>query len=223
MKLIPAIDIKNGKVVLPQGGNRDNYKEISTIFSIPSDPVKFIDYLHSLYHFNTIYIADLDSIRDFISDNIVINEITETFKKTNFLIDNGVVKQQEINNFSKINCTQIIATETFNDYRYLIDNKINNYILSLDFKNKEVLCKNSDFKILKPKKVICMNMDNIGKKNGVNFENIKETRMYFPESEIIFSGGIKNHKDILQLSKNNFNEIMLMTAIIENKILYDEL
>jgi phosphoribosylformimino-5-aminoimidazole carboxamide ribonucleotide (ProFAR) isomerase len=68
-----------------------------------------------------------------------------------------------------------------------------------------------------------MNMDNIGKKNGVNFENIKETRMYFPESEIIFSGGIKNHKDILQLSKNNFNEIMLMTAIIENKILYDEL
>ena len=181
-----------------------------------------IIYIHFII-LTQIYIADLDSIRDFISNNIVINEITETFKKTNFLIDNGVVKQQEINNFSKINCTQIIATETFSDYRYLIDNKINNYILSLDFKNNEVLCKNSDFKILKPKKVICMNMDNIGKKNGVNFENIKETRMYFPESEIIFSGGIKNHKDILQLSKNNFNEIMLMTAIIENKILYNEL
>ena len=68
MKLIPAIDLKNNKVVTAMQGKKRNYSEISKKLSPSSDPLAFIQYLLSIHHFNTIYLADLDSIVNFKSE-----------------------------------------------------------------------------------------------------------------------------------------------------------
>ena len=173
MKLIPAIDLKNNKVVIPYGNSRSDYKEIPKDKSPTSDPLKFIDFLLSIYNFSTIYIADLDSIKSFSENNGLIKEILSKFNNLKFIVDNGVRKFSQIN-FIDNNMTQIIGTETFYEYEKLHKSNFNNFILSLDIKDDNVLCKNSNFNLLSPAKTICMNLDNIGNDYGINRNNIKK-------------------------------------------------
>ena len=141
MKLIPAIDLKNNKVVIPYGNSRSDYKEIPKDKSPTSNPIKFIDFLLSIYNFSTIYIADLDSIKSFSENNGLIKEILSKFNNLKFIVDNGVRKFSQIN-FIDNNMTQIIGTETFYEYEKLHESNFNNFILSLDIKNDNILCKN---------------------------------------------------------------------------------
>ena len=61
MKLIPAIDLKNNKVVIPYGNSRSDYKEIPKDKSPTSDPIKFIDFLLSeLNYFSNSGCQNLD-------------------------------------------------------------------------------------------------------------------------------------------------------------------
>ena len=223
MKLIPAIDLKNGKVVKPNGNERESYCEINQNLAPSSEPVKFIEYILTQHNFNTIYIADLDSIENFIDNNILIENILKRFKKIKFLVDNGAVKAENLNIIKLKNFVQIIATETYEDYSFIKNNNFKNYILSLDFKFKKIICKNEGYKKISPNKVICMDMDSISKQTGINNINIIETKKIYPNSDIIISGGIKNNNDIFELKKNKFNEVILMTAILQKNIEYKKL
>ena len=219
MKLIPAIDLKNNKVVIPYGNSRSDYKEIPKDKSPTSDPIKFIDFLLSIYNFSTIYIADLDSIKSFSENNGLIKEILSKFNNLKFIVDNGVRKFSQIN-FIDNNMTQIIGTETFYEYEKLHKSNFNNFILSLDIKDNNVLCKNSNFNLLSPAKTICMNLDNIGNDYGINRNNIKKIHNLYSNTEIIYSGGIRNHKDLLDLKNFGIDEVILLSSILNKKIDY---
>ena len=215
MELIPAIDLKNYKVVFASNSIRDNYKEIPSTLSPTSEPIKFIKYLQTICNFNTIYIADLDSINKFTSKNYIIEEILVTFKNINFIIDNGVRTYSEIYTYKSINYTQIIATETFIDYKLLHKKSFIDYILSVDCLEKKIISMSDDYKFLKPKSVICMNLDNIGRKTGINHKNLYIVKKHFPCADLIYSGGIKNKKNIKNLKKKGCNKVILLTAILE--------
>ena len=219
MKLIPAIDLKNNKVVIPYGNSRSDYKEIPKDKSPTSDPIKFIDFLLSIYNFSTIYIADLDSIKSFTENNCLIKEILFKFNNLKFIIDNGARKFSQIN-FRDNNMTQIIGTETFDEYEKLHKSNFKNFILSLDIKDGNILCKNSNYNLLSPAKTICMNLDNIGKDYGINKINIKRIHNLYTNTEIIYSGGIRNHKDVLELKNFGINEVILLSSILDKKIDY---
>ena len=103
MKLIPAIDLKDNKVVLASGGNRSNYNPLPTYLSPTSDPIMFIDYLISIHNFNTIYLADLDSIEKYSVNSKLINSILERYKNIRFIIDNGVREFSQINKYKSEN------------------------------------------------------------------------------------------------------------------------
>ena len=219
MKLIPAIDLKNDKVVIPYGNSRSDYKEIPKDKSPTSNPIKFIDFLLSIYNFSTIYIADLDSINSFSENNGLLKEILCKFNNLKFIVDNGVRKFSQIN-FIDNNMTQIIGTETFYEYEKLYKSNYNNYILSLDIKDDNILCKNSNYNLLSPVKTICMNLDNIGKNYGINNINIEKIHNLYSNTEIIYSGGIRNHKDVLDLKNFGVKEVILLSSILNEKIDY---
>jgi len=219
MKLIPAIDLKNDKVVIPYGNSRTDYKEIPKDKSPTSNPIKFIDFLLSIYNFSTIYIADLDSINNFSEDNGLLKEILCKFNNLKFIVDNGVRKFSQIS-FIDNNMTQIIGTETFYEYEKLHKSNFNNFILSLDIKDDNILCKNSNYDLLSPVKTICMNLDNIGKNHGINKINIEKIHNLYTNAEIIYSGGIRNHKDVLELENLGVNEVILLSSILNKKINY---
>ena len=217
MKFIPAIDLKNNKVVLATSSKRSDYKEIPKSLAPSSDPLDFIEYLLSKYHFNTIYLADLDSIDNFYKYSSSIEKILNNFNNIHFLLDNGIQKYSELSQYNSKNYTQIIATESFLEYGNLNNSSIE-YILSLDFSDNKVIALDSDYTTLKPKKIICMSLDNIGKQCGPNYNDISISQKQYPGVEVIVSGGIKNNNDIVSLKKHGLKEVILLTSILENKI-----
>ena len=223
MKLIPAIDLKDNKVVLASGGNRSNYKPLTTYLSPTSDPIKFIDYLISIHNFNTIYLADLDSIENYGTNSKLIDSILERYKNIRFIIDNGVREFSQINRYKSENYIQIIATESYKDYKSLLNKRFNSYILSLDHSKGKVLSKNKDYMLINPKKVISMSLNNIGSNHGPNKDNLITTKKIYPLSNIIVSGGIRNNNDIEKLKKKEIKEVILLTAILKKNILYNNL
>ena len=223
MKLIPAIDLKDNKVVLASGDNRSNYKPLPTYLSPTSDPIKFIDYLISIHNFNTIYLADLDSIEKYGINCKLIDSILERYKNIRFIIDNGVREFSQINRYKSENYIQIIATESYKDYKSLLNKKFNSYILSLDHSEGKVLSKNKDYMLINPKKVISMSLNNIGLNHGPNKDNLITTKNIYPLSNIIVSGGIRNNNDIEKLKKEEIKEVILLTAILKKNILYNNL
>jgi phosphoribosylformimino-5-aminoimidazole carboxamide ribonucleotide (ProFAR) isomerase len=68
-----------------------------------------------------------------------------------------------------------------------------------------------------------MNLDNVGGKTGINYNNIRLINNIYPDAEIIISGGIANTVDILEAKENNCSEIILLTAILEKNIIYSKL
>ena len=220
MKLIPAIDLKNNKVVISTKGKNREYKLIPADLSPTSDPIEFIEYILSLNDFNTIYLADLDSIANFNVNNDIIENILLEHSNINFMVDNGVRLFSEINQYKNSNFIQVIATETFVEYSKIINNNYNDYILSADFVNGKLYSKNCGYKTIKPNKVIAMDIDNIGKKSGANINNVKKIKKIYPYSSIILSGGIGSNDDIMTAKANKISEIMLLTALLEDNITY---
>ena len=82
MNIIPAIDIKNGKVVKAIQGDRDKYKPINNDSGFSSDPFKFIKEMTKIYRPSTFYIADINSLTN---DNHNIDLI----KSADHIIDLG--------------------------------------------------------------------------------------------------------------------------------------
>ena len=220
MKLIPAIDLKNNKVVISTKGKNREYKQISADLSPTSDPIGFIEHILSLNDFNTIYLADLDSIANFKANNDIIRNILLEHSNITFMVDNGVRLFSELDQYKNSNFIQIIATETFVEYNKIINNNYTNYILSADFINGKLYSKNCGYKTIKPNKVIVMDIDNIGKKSGANINNVKKIERIFPYSSIILSGGIGCNDDIMSAKANKISEIMLLTALLEDNITY---
>ena len=220
MKLIPAIDLKNNKVVISTKGKNREYKPIPADLSPTSDPIEFIEYILSLNDFNTIYLADLDSIANFKVNNDIIENILLEHSNINFMVDNGVRLFSEINQYKNSNFIQVIATETFVEYSKIINNNYNDYILSADFVNGKLYSKNCGYKTIKPNKVIVMDIDNIGKKSGANIKNVTKIKRIFPYASIILSGGIGCNDDIMTAKANKISEIMLLTALLEDNITY---
>ena len=78
LKVIPAIDIKNNYVVRASQSNRENYKPIKSMLVKGSKPVDIVSALLKTYAFNTVYIADLDSISRTFTFSKVFEKANET-------------------------------------------------------------------------------------------------------------------------------------------------
>ena len=69
MELIPALDILDNQIVHARLGLRKSYRPILSRLSDTSDPIDIIDGLLSLHPFKTFYIADINSIPIYITNN----------------------------------------------------------------------------------------------------------------------------------------------------------
>ena len=127
MNIIPAIDLKKGKVVRAIQGDRASYEPIDLITKNSSNPIAFIKALIIRYKPSTIYLADLDLL-DGDGDNIdIIYKIANMFRNRIFWVDVG---SKKIKKLSIKNITPILCSESCEDIR-LINYVYKDHILSL--------------------------------------------------------------------------------------------
>ena len=232
MKLIPVIDILEGKVVHAKGGKRKLYQPLKSSLFSSSEPLDIVHKLEKI-GFNELYIADLDSIMK-NQINFDLFENLRANSEIDLMVDAGITnKRQAIQLLNRDINKIIIGTETLTHIKFL-KNSINIFgknriILSLDLINNKVLNKlnptfqNGPLAFLDSirdfglSQIIVLDLKRVGTSKGINTILVKKILREF-DLDIIVGGGIRNILELIQLEKLGIKGVLVGTALYSNLI-----
>ena len=230
MKVLPAIDLKDGNCVRLFKGN---FSQVTKYNDDPISQVKtFLD--HDL---NYLHIVDLDGAES--GNQLNINLIKEILKIPSIKIQlgGGIRNIDSISRMIDLGASRVIlGTSIFTD-NFL--NKVkanfdpNQIVLALDFKNIEdelmifthgwkenskvnlfdFISDNSFFK-----NILATDISLDGVLMGPSFNAYKKILDLYPSINLIASGGIRSKNDLNALSKLNVKEAVVGKAIYEQEI-----
>ncbi len=234
MRIIPAIDIINGKCVrLTQGdyGKMKIYRE---------DPVEVakefedadLEYLH---------LVDLDGAKKgkVVNWKIIEDIQAETALKVDF--GGGVKTEEEVEllldmGIEQINIGSLAVKQPDVFAGFIKKFGSDNFILSADVRNEKIQLtgwqESSDITIYdlvtKLEKdglqyITCTDINTDGMMAGPNFGLYKKLKKRFPELKITASGGISSVEDLLELKYLKVHAVIVGKAIYEGKIKLAEL
>ena len=230
MKVIPAIDIKNGKCVrLMQG----DFSKSTTYEISPLNQAKIFENAG----FNLLHIVDLDGAANGLQSNITIIDSIIKSTEMNIQLGGGIRSIDDINLLLDKGIERVVlGTKIMEDKNFLskVLTRFNqkNIVFALDFRisnsipfllsrgwQKQTKINLFDFiKQYKVQNILATDITLDGVLKGPNISVYKEIRNQAPNSNLIGSGGISSIEDINQLSKINVKECVVGKAIYEKKI-----
>ena len=201
-----------GIVVQAQGGIRQKYRPLHTKLFPYASAVKVIQTLLKLLDTNIIYLADLDAINKQGNHHKLIADLCRRFPKIEFWLDAGVGNYAE---FISLKLPQsvlrVVGTETLKEDLHRFAGK--RYILSLDFKNRQLIGHNVLTQIQYwPPRIIALCLDRIGSHSGMDIACLKQLRSCY-QGKIYAGGGIRNQDDL-----NTLSEMGICGALTANAI-----
>ena len=229
MRIIPAIDIINGKCVrLKQG----DYSEQTTYDYSPLEMAKRyedsgIKYLH---------LVDLDGAK---SKKIVNTKVLEQIcTQTNLVVDfgGGVKTENDLKiafecGAQKITAGSIAATDADQVFGWIENYTPEKIILGADVKDRQVMINGwktaTEFNVFEfieryvkkgIKEVISTDIAVDGMLSGPSISLYEEVLRQFPDLKLIASGGVGSIEDLEELKKINVDGVIIGKAIYENKI-----
>ena len=225
MYIIPALDIKDGKIVKAYAGNRDNYTPLKIDSKDLSDPKYYINILKNFFFLKYIYIADLNSIAGSKRNWKILNQILLSFEEIIFWIDGGFSSFSKVREFESeqkkngiSNYKIVLGTESLglNNFLKYFDYK-KNHILSLDFNGKEKkwIKRISKINLI----IILMFMKQIGGR-GIDWKNLNKLSKCKKNENFIISGGLKFDSEKNKIKKMKYKGI-LTSNYIQKKISRD--
>ena len=209
MKVIPAIDLLDGKCVRLKQGKRDQ----CTIYS--DNPINLIDKFKE-DGVSLVHVVDLNGAFDGVMKNMGI--ISELAKRVEIQVGGGIRSKEQIDLLRKNGIKRIIVgTKIMELKKYEI-------IGALDFKDGKIATRGwvelQDFSlddVLEGlKEVIVTDISKDGMLNGPNIQLIKKIQKRGPK--VIASGGIRNIEDLKRLKEIGASGAIIGKAFYEGKI-----
>ena len=234
MKIIPAIDIIEGKCVRLEQGNYSMKKVYS------EDPLELARQFED-NGIKNLHLVDLDGAR---SGKIVNRKIlSQIAKNTNLKIDfgGGIKSDNDLKIAFENGANQITAGSIAVKDKQQVLTWLNKYgnekiILGADVKSENIVINAwkvntrinvsrfiSDYQINGIKYVICTDISKDGMLKGASFDLYKKISDEFPGIKLIASGGVTGINDLDILSDINIYGVIIGKAIYENRIKLKEL
>jgi len=235
VKILPAIDIKDGVCVRLTQGNFDNVTKYN------NDPASqaqlFLD-----HGFLNLHVVDLDGAKDGQRKNISqLNKIL-SLRELSIQFGGGIRTLDEVSNLLKLGINRvIIGTSAVTNFEFtetiLKSIDLNSITFALDFKvidGSPLLASHGwqqlsqinlfDFiEKFKPRNVLATDIDKDGLLQGPSIDVYKEIKSIFPAINLIGSGGISSIADIKALGEIGIEEVIVGKAIYDKKITLEEL
>jgi phosphoribosylformimino-5-aminoimidazole carboxamide ribotide isomerase len=234
MRIIPAIDIIDGKCVRLQQGDY----ALKTVYSKnPLDVAKsFAD--AGLTH---LHLVDLDGAK---AGKVMSWEVVERItSKTRLQVDfgGGIKTEAEVSKLldlgvHQVNLGSIAVKEPEKISTWLSQFGADRIILSADVKEEMISIngwqENSSINIVTFLKdyvhkgvehVTCTDIGTDGMLNGPNIDLYKKILLSFPQLHLIASGGVSNMDDLEELRQIGVDGVIVGKAIYEGKISLDDL
>ncbi|HOO10065.1 MAG TPA: 1-(5-phosphoribosyl)-5-[(5-phosphoribosylamino)methylideneamino]imidazole-4-carboxamide isomerase [Cyclobacteriaceae bacterium] len=233
MKIIPAIDLVDGKCVrLSQGDYdkkkvyRDNPVEVAKEFEAAD-----LDHLH---------LVDLDGAKK--GEVVNWKVIGEILNKTALHVDfgGGVKTTDDVDQLlelgiNRINIGSVAVKEPEKFKGWMKEYGPENFILGADVRNENVQIngwqEGTDMNLYdlisqyEPllKYAACTDIDTDGMLSGPNLGLYKKIKNRFPHLKVIASGGISSIEDIKQLQYIDVDAVVIGKALYEGEIKLEEL
>ncbi|MEM8844535.1 MAG: HisA/HisF-related TIM barrel protein [Pseudomonadota bacterium] len=231
MKVIPVLDFLQGNIVLAQHGQRDSYLPVNSKLCPCSEPMEVIKRILSITDFDTIYIADLDSIEKNQFKPEIWQAIFNKLPQIEFWIDIG----GQVTNWNKFfinynNAKPIIGSESFTSVDQL-ENTLSSLsdlqaTLSLDYKNNELLGPPNLLDELRvwPKNIIFLNLNQVGSFQGLDVKMYNQVSQSLPnDCNLYIGGGIKNKDDLIKAREQQISGVLIASALHNQTISREEL
>ena len=231
MRILPAIDIKDGKCVRLARGD---YSKVTHYFDNPLYVAKnWIDQGAS-----SIHIVDLDGAKDGGTINYdIIQNIRSTYPDIYIQIGGGIRSNSTITKYLDIGINKlIIGTKALSDPLFLdsIPNEIKDkIIIDLAVKNTKLAVQGwetesehtiEDYLYILEKnnisEIVYTDIDKDGMLSGMNFHEMKKI-LNITSIPLIASGGVTSISDIRQLSEisdQGVSGVIIGKALYEKKI-----
>jgi phosphoribosylformimino-5-aminoimidazole carboxamide ribotide isomerase len=235
MKIIPAIDLMNGKVVRLSKGKYDS----EIIYN--ENPIQQSKIFENA-GFDKIHIVDLEGSKVGGSPNIsVVKNIISECPKLNIEFGGGVRSFDNVKMLFDIGVNQIIigsVSVTNPDIMEEISKSFepSNIIIAADISGNKIVIKGwtesteislndhiKNVKALGYNDFLCTDVSKDGMLAGPNIELYKIMQKVFPDINIIASGGVSCYKDLVELSELNLYACVVGKSIYENRITLKEL
>jgi phosphoribosylformimino-5-aminoimidazole carboxamide ribotide isomerase len=235
MRIIPVIDLLDGKVVHAVAGDREKYGPIKSVLTKSSDPLSVAKAFRDL-GFEEIYTADLNAIR---SKGRNLDSIGEMISRSRvkMMIDGGFKRACEAKPYVEKNVSKIIlATETLESFEE-IEKARNDYGLpvigSIDMKGGLVITRSQKIRLPLTdlinrfegggaSEIIILDMDRIGTSQGPNFELLEKV-LNITSVPVLAAGGIRDITDIYRLRELGIDGALLATALHKGRITKEDL
>jgi phosphoribosylformimino-5-aminoimidazole carboxamide ribotide isomerase len=237
LKIIPVIDVLNGKVVHAIRGKRKEYLPLRSTLTNSFDPSAVAQAFKTL-GFNELYLADLDAILGKQPNYKIYKNITE-MTSLKLIVDAGInnltTAEQILNNQAT---KLIIGTETLPNKK-LIQEMIKHFdterlIISLDLMNNKVLTKP---KFDGPKEAldllrelneigvlqfIILDLARVGSNEGININFLKKA-LSILQGNVYVGGGVRDVADLIELKTLGIAGVLVATALHSGKISINDL
>ena len=233
LRVIPVIDIMQGKVVHALKGYRNEYLPLSSKILETDDPVEVASELKRKFEFDELYVADLDGI---MKDEITLSVLCNICKTGNLkvMVDAGVsnaTKAQAL--LSSGVAGIIVGTETLEDLEDLLTivNLSRNVpiIGSIDIKDGKVLSKCRELSGVSPSKVaklfkdcgvkqiMLLDISRVGSEAGVKIDIAKSilNKVSLP---LLVGGSVSSLKDIFALRTIGVSGVLVATVLHNAKL-----
>ena len=232
LKVIPVIDVLNGKVVHAVKGKRNEYQPVQSSLTESAEPLQAAKVFMS-FGFSELYVADLDAIIDCSADFENFKDITgETGLK--LMVDAGITSIERAQKlFSNGVSKLIIGTETLQKKAFVAEAvKLfgsEHVVVSLDLKGDKILvklgfdgctdpiCLLKDFKAMGVSQVIILDLLRVGSGEGVNIEFLKKVIAEIGV-DVYVGGGVRNIDDLAELKSLGISGALIATALHTGKI-----
>jgi phosphoribosylformimino-5-aminoimidazole carboxamide ribotide isomerase len=234
MKIIPAIDVINGKCVrLTQG----DYAQSKIYSETPAEVAKHFEDSGLQY----LHLVDLDGARNGqVTNWETVKDITSA---TSLKIDfgGGIKTEEDIvrlfdHGIRQVNLGSIAVNRPERVFEWIEKFGADRIIVSADVRGGQVAIngwqKNAGidislfikgFVMQGLKHVACTDIENDGMLQGPNINLYKHIVYEFPELNIIASGGVSSLMDIEKLRDAHIHGVIIGKAIYENKVTLKEL
>lgn len=229
IKLIPAIDIIDGRCVRLTKGN---YNEKTIYHENPVDVAKEFEQ-QGLTH---LHLVDLDGAK---SDHVInINVLKAISTQTNLHVDfsGGIKSDSDIKNVFNNGANMVTIGSVAVNNPDLFNKWIKEYgpqkiILGADIKNGSIAIngwkdetKKSIYSFLEHYislgiiNILCTDITKDGTLSGPAYNLYTEILRRFPEINLIASGGVSSNEDIIKLDKLGVKAVVFGKAYYEHKI-----
>jgi phosphoribosylformimino-5-aminoimidazole carboxamide ribotide isomerase len=237
LKIIPVIDILNGKVVHAVKGQRHNYQPLESILFKSTEPLEVAKGFKTL-GFTELYVADLDAIIDCSTDFEVFKPIADETGLC-LMVDAGVTNVERAQKlFTKNVSKLIIGTETLQSKKF-VEQAVDIFgsdhvVVSLDLKGDKILvklgfdgclnpiCLLQDFKRMGLSQVIVLDLIRVGSGEGVNVDFLKQV-INEVGVDVYVGGGVRDIQDLVELRNLGVSGALVATALHTGKISVSQL